>query len=81
MALSTVVPRRPFLVNVPGESSTVVTCFDGYAMAKARPSRTCPGDCGIRFVYRRYLWYRCLMLVAIPLGEFALKFGPPSILP
>ena len=33
------------LMNVPGESSSVVTTFDGYQMAKAGQSRDRTGDC------------------------------------
>ena len=43
------------LVNLPGEASSVITCLDGYAMARARPGRRGAGDLGDRFLRRRLL--------------------------
>src|SRR6267378_3596075 len=52
------------LVNIPGESSSVVTCLDGYQMA--RQGRAGPA-LGITVI---------IALFAPPLAEVALKFGP-----
>ena len=38
------------LINVPGESSTVMTCLDGYQMALERPGRSGPLRGGHRFL-------------------------------
>jgi putative tricarboxylic transport membrane protein len=66
------------LVNVPGESSSVVTCFDGYAMAKQGRAGPALGIAAIGSFIAGTFGVVVLMLVAIPLGEFALKFGPPE---
>ena len=41
------------LVNIPGESSSVVTCLDGHEMAKQRPRRSGACDRRDRLVLRR----------------------------
>ena len=41
------------LVNIPGEASSVMTCLDGYQMARQGPGGPCPGDCGLRLFHRR----------------------------
>ncbi len=66
------------LVNVPGESSSVVTCFDGYAMAKQGRAGPALGIAAFSSFIAGTFGVAVLMLVAIPLGEFALKFGPPE---
>ncbi len=66
------------LVNVPGESSSVVTCFDGYAMAKRGRAGPALGIAAFSSFIAGTFGVAVLMLVAIPLGEFALKFGPPE---
>jgi putative tricarboxylic transport membrane protein len=66
------------LVNVPGESSSVVTCFDGYAMAKQGRAGPALGIAAFGSFIAGTFGVAVLMLVAIPLGEFALKFGPPE---
>ena len=40
------------LMNIPGESSSVVTCIDGYEMAKTGPCRPGVGHRGHRVVRR-----------------------------
>ena len=42
------------LVNVPGESSSIVTCLDGHQMAQAGPRRPGAGDRRDRLVLRRH---------------------------
>jgi len=66
------------LVNVPGESSSVVTCFDGYVMAKQGRAGPALGIAAFSSFIAGTFGVAVLMLVAIPLGEFALKFGPPE---
>ena len=41
------------LVNIPGEAASVVTCMDGYQMAKQGKSGPCPGHRRHRFLHRR----------------------------
>ncbi len=66
------------MVNVPGESSSVVTCLDGYAMAKEGRAGPALGMAAFSSFIAGTLGVAILMVVAIPLGEFALKFGPPE---
>ena len=40
------------LVNIPGEATSVVTCLDGYQMA--RQGRAGPGNCRLCVVHRRH---------------------------
>src|SRR6187397_1789475 len=64
------------LVNLPGETSSVVTCIDGYQMA--RQGRAGPA-LGIAAIGSFFAGTVCTMLIALfgpPLAEVALKFGP-----
>ena len=42
------------LVNLPGETSSVVTCIDGHQMARQRPRRRGADHRGARLVLRRH---------------------------
>ena len=67
------------LVNVPGEAASVITCFDGYQMAKQGRAGPALGIAAIgSFVGGTFATF-ALMLVALPLASFALRFGPPEI--
>src|SRR5580765_4439487 len=66
------------LVNLPGETSAVVTCMDGYQMA--RQGRAGPA-LAIAAVGSFFAGTVCTMLIALfgpPLAEIALKFGAPE---
>src|ERR1700741_887299 len=66
------------LVNLPGETSAVVTCFDGYQMA--RQGRAGPA-LGIAAIGSFFAGTVCTLLIALagpPLAEMALKFGAPE---
>ena len=43
------------LLNIPGEASSVVTCLDGYQMARQGPGRRRPWDLRLRLLHRRHL--------------------------
>ena len=66
------------MVNVPGESSSVVTCLDGYAMARQGRAGPALGMAAFSSFIAGTFGVVVLVIVAIPLGEFALKFGPPE---
>jgi putative tricarboxylic transport membrane protein len=66
------------MVNVPGESSSVVTCLDGYALAKQGRAGPALGMAAFSSFIAGTFGVAVLMIIAIPLGEFALKFGPPE---
>ena len=66
------------LVNLPGETSAVVTCIDGYQMA--RQGRAGPA-LAIAAVGSFFAGCFCTLLIALfgpPLAELALKFGAPE---
>ena len=63
------------LVNLPGETSAVVTCIDGYQMA--RQGRAGPA-LAIAAVGSFFAGTVCTLIIALfgpPLAELALKFG------
>ncbi len=64
------------LVRIPGESSSMVTCFDGYEMTRQGRAGAALGMAGIASFIAGTLSVVALMLVAPPLGHFALAFGP-----
>lgn len=66
------------LVNLPGESATVMTCLDGYAMAKKGQAGKALGVAQIGSFIWGTLGVVAIMLIGPPLAEFALQFGPPE---
>ncbi len=66
------------LVNLPGESSSVVTCLDGHAMAKNGRAGHALAIAAIGSFFAGTV---CTLLIAVaapPLAEMALKFGAPE---
>ncbi|MGE5945166.1 MAG: tripartite tricarboxylate transporter permease [Betaproteobacteria bacterium] len=66
------------LLNVPGESASVVTCFDGYQMAKRGRGGPALGIAAIASFIAGTVGVLGLMLVAPPLAKFALTFSSPE---
>jgi len=66
------------LLNVPGESASVVTCFDGYQMAKRGRGGPALGIAAIASFIAGTVGVLGLMLVAPPLAKFALSFSSPE---
>jgi putative tricarboxylic transport membrane protein len=66
------------LVNIPGEAASVITCLDGYAMARQGRAGPALGMSAFASFIAGTVSVVGLMLVAPPLAEFALKFGPPE---
>ncbi len=66
------------LLNVPGESASVVTCFDGYPMAKRGRAGAALGIAAIASFVAGTVGVVLLMLVAPPLAKFALSFSSPE---
>ena len=66
------------LVNIPGEAASVVTCLDGYQMARQGRAGPALGIAAFGSFIAGTLAILGLMLVAPPLSRFALKFGPPE---
>ncbi|MGZ5710947.1 MAG: tripartite tricarboxylate transporter permease, partial [Burkholderiales bacterium] len=66
------------LVNLPGETSSVVTCLDGYQMA--RQGRAGPA-LAIAAIGSFFAGCVCTLIIALfgpPIAEMALKFGAPE---
>jgi putative tricarboxylic transport membrane protein len=66
------------LVNIPGEAASVVTCLDGYQMARRGRAGPALGISAIGSFIGGTLSIVGLTLLAPPLTTFALKFGPPE---
>lgn len=66
------------LVNIPGEAASVVTCLDGYQMAKKGRAGPALGIAAFGSFIAGTLSIVALMLVAPPLAKVALAFGPPE---
>src|SRR6266498_2354086 len=64
------------LVNIPGESSSVVTCLDGYQMARQGRAGPALGIAAIGSFFAGCVSTVIIALFAPPLAEVALKFGP-----
>ena len=66
------------LINVPGESASVVTCIDGYEMAKQGRGGAALGVAAIGSFIGGIVAVLCLTFLGPPLASFALRFGPPE---
>jgi len=66
------------LVNIPGESSSVVTCIDGYQMARRGRAGIALGISAIGSFVGGSASVVGLMILAPTLSRLALKFGPPE---
>jgi len=66
------------LVNIPGEAASVVTCLDGYQMARQGRAGPALGISAFGSFIAGTLSIVGLMFIAPPLAAMALKFGPPE---
>jgi putative tricarboxylic transport membrane protein len=66
------------LVNIPGEPTSLVTCFDGYQMARQGRAGPALGIAAWGSFIAGTLAVIELMCVANPLAKLALSFGPPE---
>ena len=64
------------LVNLPGESSSVVTCLDGYQMARQGRAGVALATAAIASFFAGCVATLIVAMFAPPLAEIALKFGP-----
>src|SRR5213075_2178219 len=67
------------LVNIPGESASVVTCLDGYQMARQGRAGPALGIAAFGSFIAGTFSVLGIMLLAPPLTSVALRFGPPEI--
>lgn len=66
------------LINIPGEAASVITCIDGYQMALKGRAGSALGISAFGSFIGGTLSIIWLMLIAAPLAQVALAFGPPE---
>ena len=66
------------LLNMPGESSSVATCLDGYQMARNGRAGAALGISAIASFIAGTVGVLGLMLISPPLARFGLRFAPPE---
>lgn len=66
------------LVNAPGESSSVVTCIDGFEMAKKGRAGPALAAAAIGSFVAGTFATIMLMILGPAIAQFALNFGPPE---
>jgi TctA family transporter len=64
------------LLNMPGETSSAVTCLDGYQMARKGQAGAALSIAALGSFFAGTVSTIMVATVAIPLSELALKFGP-----
>jgi putative tricarboxylic transport membrane protein len=64
------------LVNLPGESASVVTCIDGYQMARRGRAGAALGICALGSFVAGSFATLLIAAFAAPLVQLAFKFGP-----
>ena len=66
------------LLNIPGEPASIVTCLDGYQMARQGRAGPALGTSAFGSFIAGTLGTLGIMVLAGPLVRFALRFGPPE---
>ena len=66
------------LINIPGESASIITCLDGYAMARKGRAGVALGVSAVGSFIAGTFAVICLTLFGPPLAKLGLKFGPPE---
>lgn len=66
------------LVNLPGESASVMTCLDGHALARQGRAGAALGMAAFASFIAGTAGIIGLMLLAQPVAALGLKFGPPE---
>lgn len=66
------------LINVPGEAASAVTCLDGYQMARNGRAGSALAVAAIGSFIGGNFAVLALVVVALPLANIALRFGPPE---
>ena len=67
------------LANIPGEAASVVTCLDGYQMARQGLAGPALGIAAFGSFIAGTASVVGIMLLGPPLASIALRFGPPEI--
>lgn len=67
------------LVNIPGEAASVVTCLDGYKMARKGRAGPALGIAAFGSFIAGTVGVIVVMFLAEPLSNLAIQFGPPEM--
>jgi putative tricarboxylic transport membrane protein len=65
-------------MRIPGEAASVMTCIDGYAMARKGRAGPALAIAAVGSYVAGTVSVLALMFLAPPLASFALRFGPPE---
>jgi putative tricarboxylic transport membrane protein len=66
------------LINIPGEAASVVTCLDGYQMARQGGAGPALGISAFGSFIGGTFAIAMMMVLAPPIASAALRFGPPE---
>ena len=66
------------MLNIPGEAASVITCLDGYMMARQGRAGPALGISAFGSFLAGTFSVMGLVFLAPPLARFALRFGPPE---
>jgi putative tricarboxylic transport membrane protein len=66
------------LMRIPGEAASVMTCIDGYALARKGRAGAALAIAAVGSYVAGTVSVIALMFLAPPLAHFALRFGPPE---
>jgi len=66
------------LLNIPGEASSVITCIDGYKMARQGRAGPALGMAALGSFFAGTIGVLLLTFLAPLLSRFSLRFGPPE---
>jgi putative tricarboxylic transport membrane protein len=66
------------LLNIPGEATSVITCLDGYQMARQGRAGPALGMAAMGSFIAGTLSLLGLTFLAVPFSKVALQFGPPE---
>jgi putative tricarboxylic transport membrane protein len=66
------------LLNIPGEATSVITCLDGYQMARQGRAGPALGIAAMGSFIAGTFSILCMSFLAVPFSGIALHFGPPE---
>ncbi|MGE4527403.1 MAG: tripartite tricarboxylate transporter permease [Rhodospirillaceae bacterium] len=68
--------RAAIMINTPGDASAIVSCFDGYPMAKSGRAGSALATSAIASFVGGIVGMVCLTFFTAPVAAMALEFGP-----
>jgi len=68
--------RAAIMINTPGDASAIVSCFDGYPMAKSGRAGSALATSAIASFVGGIVGMVCLTFFTAPVAAVALQFGP-----